>query len=132
VTYKLGGKNLEKDMRRIMTLQAQEAQFSGGSVVDHGTLLGLADDDHPQYGLLAGAETVTGDWNFANGLTIGGDVDLSRGVANRLDLASGDSLRIVSGQLQFGADVALSRGAANRLDLASGDSLSCSLGQTWH
>ncbi len=51
----------------------------------------------------------------------GDDVRLLRGAANRLDLATGDSFRIVSGQLQFGADVALSRGIANRLDLASGD-----------
>jgi len=56
-------------------------------------------------------------------LQFGADVALSRGAANRLDLASGDSLRIVSGQLQFGADVVLEHGAADRLDLASGDSL---------
>jgi hypothetical protein len=56
-------------------------------------------------------------------LEFGADVSLTRGAANRLDLATGDSFRIVSGQLQFGTDVVLSRGAANRLDLASGDSL---------
>ena len=51
------------------------------------------------------------------------DITMSRGAANRLDLASGDSLRIAtdgtitSGQLQFGAagDAILYRSAANRL-----------------
>lgn len=33
---------------------------------DHGELTGLADDDHPQYGALAQAETVTAIWTFAN------------------------------------------------------------------
>lgn len=65
-------------------------------------------------------------------LTFGGDIVLARGSANLLSLASGDSLRLVSGQLQlassngivFGAslDVTLSSSVANRLDLASGDS----------
>ena len=50
------------------------------------------------------------------------DVVLLRGAPNRLDLASGDSFRLVSGNLEFGVDVFLTRGAANRLDLATGDS----------
>ncbi len=33
-------------------------------ISDHGALTGLADDDHPQYGLIGSAETVTGDWHF--------------------------------------------------------------------
>lgn len=36
------------------------------------------------------------------------DVSLSRGAANRLDLATGDSFRLVSGSLQFGASVSVS------------------------
>lgn len=32
---------------------------------DHGTLIGLEDDDHPQYANLAGSSTVTGRWTFA-------------------------------------------------------------------
>lgn len=31
---------------------------------DHGTLTGLGDDDHPQYPLAAGTETIAGAWTF--------------------------------------------------------------------
>lgn len=64
----------------------------------------------------------TGALNFGAGGATAVDVSMSRGAANRLDLSSGDSLRIVDGELQINTDVVLSRGAANRLDLASGDS----------
>jgi hypothetical protein len=43
----------------------------GGSTVeaaDHGTLSGLGDDDHTQYGQLADAETAAGVWTFTGGL----------------------------------------------------------------
>ena len=43
------------------------------------------------------------------------DVQLSRGAANRLDLASGDSFRLVSGELQFSTDTNLYRNSANEL-----------------
>lgn len=82
---------------------------------------------------------VTGDSNFryavsADGSTSWGpgnaalDVMLSRGAANRLDLASGDTFRIATdgsaGSLQFGAsgDASLFRGNTDRLDLTGGDS----------
>ncbi len=39
---------------------------------DHGSLGGLGDDDHPQYGQVADAETVTGVWDFENGATVSG------------------------------------------------------------
>ena len=42
-----------------------ESMGSGSG--DHGGLSGLGDDDHPQYGQLADAETITGNWvNTAN------------------------------------------------------------------
>jgi hypothetical protein len=36
--------------------------------VDHGTLGGIADDDHTQYGHLSQAESVLGQWNFHSNL----------------------------------------------------------------
>lgn len=38
-----------------------------GAGIDHGLLTGLSDDDHPQYPLLAGTETITGTWTFDHG-----------------------------------------------------------------
>jgi len=74
--------------------------------------------------------------NLGAGATV--DVSLSRGAANRLDLASGDSFRIVIGNMEvegeyrLGAggvfDWALSRLAANIATLADGDSLRITTG----
>lgn len=49
---------------------------------------------------------VIGTTTASTPITLGGDVSIARGAANRLDLATGDSLNIVSGTLQF-AGVAL-------------------------
>lgn len=38
--------------------------------IDHGSIAGLADDDHAQYGALAQNESVTGAWTFANDTTV--------------------------------------------------------------
>jgi hypothetical protein len=49
-------------------------------------------------------------------LEFGADVSLTRGAANRLDLASGDTLRLVTGPLQFaGASEQISRTAGELL-----------------
>ena len=52
--------------------------------VDHGLLVGLSDDDHPQYAALAQDEAITGDWTFS------GTVDLS-GATVSLDCAAPDA-----------------------------------------
>ena len=64
----------------------------------------------------------SGDILWGSGAAAG-DVQLGRGAANRLSLASGDSFRIDAGELQMGADIVLSRGGANMLLLATGDRL---------
>ena len=51
-----------------------------GGVADHGLLIGLADDDHTQYGALAQAEVITGLWTApaptaADGLARKAEVD---------------------------------------------------------
>lgn len=42
------------------------------SVLNHGALAGLADDDHPQYTEYAKDETITGSWTFSTNTTFTG------------------------------------------------------------
>ena len=42
------------------------------SEIDHGSIGGLGDDDHPQYGQLADAESASGVWDFSTNLTVTG------------------------------------------------------------
>lgn len=69
--------------------------------------------------------TLTVGGGHANGtIVFGSDGDLlfGRGAANRLDLGTGDTLRIsTTGALQFGSDISMSRNAANDLRMAAGD-----------
>ena len=37
--------------------------------IDHGSISGLSDDDHPQYAEIAGAETISGAWSFTTAPT---------------------------------------------------------------
>lgn len=61
----------------------------------------------------------------AGSLTLGGDTVLSRGAANRLDLASGDTLRLISGTIQLSSACSLvgaggTISTANQLNVSSG------------
>jgi hypothetical protein len=61
--------------------------------------------------LYAGSITLSGNVS-ASTLTLGADVVLSRGAANRLDLASGDSFNIVSGNAMVAGAVTSSSATA--------------------
>ncbi len=56
-------------------------------VYEHGQLLGLGDNDHPQYPLKASAETITGAWDFQTGVLISSSHPqlIIRGTAPRLN-----------------------------------------------
>jgi hypothetical protein len=53
------------DVNDTLTVDA-----AGGGVTDHGALLGLADDDHPQYAQHAAAETISAAWLFTGQPTV--------------------------------------------------------------
>jgi len=53
--------------------------------------------------------------NLAGSIILGDDVELSRGVANRLDLAPGDSLNLVSGNLKVGGTDVITSGRIIRV-----------------
>lgn len=57
--------------------------------LDHGTLSGLSDDDHTQYPLAGGTETISGVWSYTNGLVmLGSSIFLRNGGALNLSEAS--------------------------------------------
>lgn len=109
-----------------LNLGSSSRRFAQAFVQD-ARILAAASDANPVYQLS------TAGFSAGAGGASAVDVVLSRGAANRFDVAAGDSLLIASdatGSLLFGAaaDVGLSRGAADRLDLATGDSFNIVLG----
>ena len=69
-----------------------------------------ASDGSPDPALSVDADgnvSVVGNIAIPGILTVGNDVHIFRGAANRLDLASGDSLNIVSGTLQIAGTTAI-------------------------
>ena len=50
------------------TQLARKAYVDATVITDHGALSGLGDDDHPQYGAIAQNESVSGLWDFTNGV----------------------------------------------------------------
>lgn len=67
--------------KRLNVLDAQEVAGSGG-VTDHGALTGLADNDHPQYGLLAAANTWTQNQSVASTQTTGNALNVTRNLTS--------------------------------------------------
>lgn len=78
-------------------------------VSNHGDLIGLANDDHPQYLLTNGARTVAGDLN------LGGNDLTNVGLINNLDFTSHASRHLPNGSdpLTTGVPVAISAASTN-------------------
>lgn len=55
--------------RRLQRLELLEQATTSGSAYDHGSLIGLSDDDHTQYGALAQNEAVSGSWTFESSIS---------------------------------------------------------------
>lgn len=90
--------------------------------LDHGTLAGLADDDHPQYAAIAQAETITETWTWTDNdeirLGTGGDLRLYHDGTNSIIRNDTGELR-----LQGGANIGLT--------IASTGDLSSAQTATW-
>lgn len=61
-----GKQSFERDIERMRAAISNYGGTGGGT--DHGSLTGLSDDDHSQYGHLSQDEDVLGQWNFAPGV----------------------------------------------------------------
>lgn len=65
MSWRLGGRNAEKDAKRLHVLLMRSGLGpggggGGGATDDHGELAGLDDDDHTQYGLVVFSELEPG------------------------------------------------------------------------
>lgn len=72
-------------------------------VTDHGALTGLADDDHPQYPLAAGAETISGGWNFTTAPTINATAISLAGHAHAASDITSGTLAVAQGGTNIGS-----------------------------
>jgi len=69
--------------------------FTEGSI-DHGSISGLADDDHPQYAGISQTETITGDWTLS-GTTIVKSLYIdNQGTGDNPLLSANASTRVLS------------------------------------
>ncbi len=109
------------------------------SEIDHGSIGGLGDDDHPQYGQLADAESASGVWDFSTNLTVtgsnvrtAGDLDSTASGTSGISLIGwptltaadvGTALRTLSSVLSAGhtsGGVITSGTSDNTIDISAG------------
>jgi hypothetical protein len=100
--------------------------LSGGGVSDHGLLTGLADDDHTQYGLLAGrsgGQTLIGGTGAGDDLVFSTTSNVTKGTYRFTDLISCDTIDSdASGNLTCGTDNSGGGGSPLYLDLGNDSS----------
>ena len=83
--------------------------YGAAGVTDHGSLSGLSDNDHPQYGLLTANQSWSGTNTFTQRVGIG-----TNAPAALLHIGGWNPTTAAEG-MQFGRDVSLYRAAANNL-----------------
>ena len=83
--------------------------------------VGLSIGGTKRWDFSTATSALTGDLTVSGSVTIGADTVLSRGAANRLDLASGDSFQLVSGILYVGDTANANMTAGLTLNQAGAD-----------
>lgn len=86
---------------------------SGGSVIDHGNLLGLGDDDHTQYFLVDGTRSFTGNIN------LGGYQITNVGNVDGVDISAHASRHLPNGSDPISTSSAVSIGNTNSVGIAN-------------
>jgi hypothetical protein len=91
-----------------VVLSIQGALPSGGGVSDHGALTGLGDDDHPQYGALAQAETWAALQTFSAGVKLAAAQAIKdSGGADRITPAASSPHVTLAGDIRLGDRAAI-------------------------
>jgi len=86
----------------VLTIQGALPSGGGGGVTDHGALTGLGDDDHPQYGALAQAETWAALQTFGAGLKLSASQTIQdSGGTGRILLATASPNLTITGVVQI-------------------------------
>lgn len=121
----------------ILDLRSQALAMGGLTQNDHGSLYGLADDDHPQYVHIDNARTISANHTFTNGLTASGTISAVSGTFTSLSVSGtgvalsghshtasniSDFSSSVSGlipTLSAGSGIGLSAGSGNSIIISS-------------
>ena len=77
----------KSSLQSILDLRAQALAMGGLTQNDHGSLYGLADDDHLQYVHIDNARTISANHTFANGLTASGTISAASGTFTSLSVS---------------------------------------------
>ncbi|TEU00357.1 MAG: hypothetical protein E3J29_01940 [Dehalococcoidia bacterium] len=87
-----------------MVLSPVATYPAGGGVTDHGALSGLSDDDHPQYGALAQAETWTALQTFNAGVKLAaGQAIQDSGGTDRYAPSTSSPENVITGDVDIGS-----------------------------
>ncbi|MDP2674625.1 MAG: hypothetical protein Q8Q00_06940 [Dehalococcoidia bacterium] len=87
----------------VLTIQGALPSGGGGGTTDHGALTGLGDDDHPQYGALAQAETWAALQTFSAGLQLAASQAIKdSGSTPRISLATASPHVTLAGDIRLG------------------------------
>ena len=74
----------KSSLQSILDLRSQALVMGGLTQNDHGSLYGLADDDHLQYVHIDNDRTISANHTFTNGLTAGGLISAASGTFTHL------------------------------------------------
>lgn len=132
----------KSSLQSILDLRSQALAMGGLTQNDHGSLYGLADDDHLQYVHIDNARTISANHTFANGLTASGTISAASGTFTSLSVSGtgvalsghshtasniSDFSSSVSGllpTLSAGSGINLSAGSGNSIIISSSGTVS--------
>jgi hypothetical protein len=119
-------------IRQIIDIRRYDSFISGVPAVpvsDHGGLLGLTDDDHPQYVHISENRTITASHTFSNGLISNSNIVTSGLIVDSIEI---DTTPASNGQaLIFNGNKFIPTSIAGRLEVSNTAPTGASVGDLW-